>query len=338
MKHTRVFALLVAMATLTVGSFAQTIDIRIATVAPEKTPYGKVLQKMVAEWQQLSGGKVRLMPFYGDKLGDEESIVQKIRANKLQGAMLTLAGLAYIDKPLMTISAPLLIQDDAELMHVLNTLRPEMDQRLADKGFAAITYSPAGWLQFFGKTELRTPQDLKKAKLGISNKSKEIYAAFQDMNYTIVNVDIAETTSALLTGRADAIFTSPMVAGAYNWVGVSRYMIDLQISPFFGGLIINDKAWSRIDPDLQKKLIESANRLAYTELYGGLEKLTRDSIDTMVKTKGGAILVKLTDAEKQQWIKELEGGLQVTLGKAFDRDMYNKVKAIVDDYRKKQAK
>jgi len=313
---------------------AQELRINVATVAPEKSPYGVVLRKMAAEWSRISNGKVKLRPFFGDKLGDEEVIVQKIRSNSLQGAMLTLAGLAYIDKPLMTISAPLLIQNDQELKYVLDKLMPDIDAGLNAQGFTGIAYSPAGWLNFFAKKEFHTPDDLRNMKLGISNKSKEIYSAFQAMRYKIVSVDISETLANLLTNRSEALFTSPLVAGSYNWVGSARYMLDIKISPFFGGLIINNKTWDRIDPDLQKKLKKSAQDLAMSELYSALDQMEADAIKTMIETKGGMILVKSTDAERTIWKQELESGLEATLGTAFDKDMYEKVKAILAEYRK----
>ncbi len=314
---------------------AQTIQIRIATVAPEKSPYGNALRKMSGEWERISGGKVKMIPYFGDKLGDEESIVQKIRSNNLQGAMLTLAGLSYIDKPLITVSAPLLIENDKQLAYVLETLAPEIDKRLAANGFIGIAYSPAGWINFFAKTKFELPSDLRQLKLGISNKSKEIYAAFQAMNYRVVNVDVAETTANLLTNRAEAIFTSPLIAGAYNWVGIARYMLNFRISPFFGGLIINDRTWNRIDPSLQKQLLESARNVAEKELANALEKLEADGIKAMVAASGGLILVNITDVQKAVWRTELEAGLQSTLGSAFDSDMYNRIKSILADFKKK---
>ena len=313
---------------------AQTIRINVATVAPEKSPYGDVMRKMGAEWSRISGGKVEMKMFFGDKLGDEEAIVQKIRSNSLNGAMLTLAGLAYIDPPLLTISAPLLVDSDEKMKFVLDQLIPEINDRLAKKGFAGIVYSRAGWVQFFAKQPFHTPAELKKMKLGISNKSKEIYAAFQSMNYQVVNVDIAETLANLLTGRAEALFTSPLVAGSYNWVGSARYMLDIKISPFFGGFIINEKTWSRIPADLQKQLIESAQKLATVELDESLAKLEAAAIKQMTEFKGGLVIVKSTPEEKALWKKELEGGLSLTLGTAFDKDMYQKVQKILTQFKK----
>lgn len=333
MKLKLVCAALCAAA-LAISAGAQTIRINVATVAPEKSPYGEVMAKMAGEWKRISGGKVELRMFYGDKMGDEEAIVQKIRSNSLQGGMLTLAGLAFIDKPLMTISAPLLIDSDDKMKYVLDEMIPDINDRLAKKGFAGIVYSRAGWINFFAKEEFHTPAQLKKLKLGISNKSKEIYSAFQGMNYQVVNVDIAETLPNLLTGRCEALFTSPLVAGSYNWVGVARYMLDIKISPFFGGFVINEKTWNRISPDLQKELIASAQKLASVELDQSLARLEANAIKQMTEAKGGLIMVKSTPEEQAIWKKELENGLGQTLGTAFDKDMYERVQKILAGYKK----
>ena len=129
-KAIRILTVLVILCLVLPALSAQVIKINIATVAPEKSPYGDVLRRMAAEWSKMSGGKVEMKVFFGDKLGDEEDIVQKIRLNSLQGGMLTLSGLAYIEKPLMTIAAPLLIENDDQMRYVLKKMIPDINDRL----------------------------------------------------------------------------------------------------------------------------------------------------------------------------------------------------------------
>lgn len=320
--------------TVSLGLGAQTIRVNIASVAPEKSPFGVTMLKVAAEWKKISNGRVELKTFFGDKLGDEEALVQKMRTNSIQGAVLTTVGISYIDKDLLTISAPLLIEDDDQFKFVMDRLMPDMTARLRKAGFEQIAFSRAGWLHFFSKTPFTTPMEIKKVKLGISSKSKELYETFKNMGFQVVNVDIAETLANLLTGRAEAIFTSPLVAGSYNWIGSTRYMLDLPMSPFFGAMVINEKTWARIPADLRQPLSEATARIAATELDGPLAKLTAQAIDLMLKTEGGMIMQRASEADKALWRKEMESGLKLTLGNAFNQEMYDNIKKILADYKK----
>jgi TRAP-type C4-dicarboxylate transport system substrate-binding protein len=319
---------------LGLGLGAQTIRINVATVAPEKSPFGTTMLKVAAEWKKISNGRVELKTYFGDKLGDEEALVQKMRTNSIQGAVLTTVGISYIDKDLLTLSAPLLIQDDDQFKFVMDRLMPDFTGRLRKAGFEQVAFSRAGWLHFFSKTPFTKPDEIKKVKLGISSKSKELYETFKTLGYQVVNVDIAETLANLLTGRAEAIFTSPLVAGTYNWVGSTRYMLDLPISPFFGSFVINNKTWERIPADLRQPLLEATSKIASSELDGSLAKLTAEAITLMLNTEGGLIMQRASEADKALWRKEMETGLKLTLGNAFNQELYDRVKKILSDYKK----
>ena len=57
MKAGRLSAALAGLLLLA-ASTASALTVKLATVAPEGSPWHEALQEMVAEWQKISGGKM----------------------------------------------------------------------------------------------------------------------------------------------------------------------------------------------------------------------------------------------------------------------------------------
>src|SRR5204863_3985954 len=71
---------------------AQPIEIKMGTLAPEGSPWHKVLERMGERWRDISGAKVKLKIFAGT-LGDEPDLANKMRINQIQAVALSGAGM-----------------------------------------------------------------------------------------------------------------------------------------------------------------------------------------------------------------------------------------------------
>ena len=61
--------------------------------------------------------------------------------------------------------------------------------RAGDAGFELLGWFNVGWANFFTKTEIRTPDELKKAKMGFSGiSSPGLMAAFKSAGFTMEDV------------------------------------------------------------------------------------------------------------------------------------------------------
>ena len=62
---------------------AQKVEIKLATQAPENSPWHKMLVDMNTEWQTLTGGDVSMAIYPGGVSGDESDILRKMRIGQL---------------------------------------------------------------------------------------------------------------------------------------------------------------------------------------------------------------------------------------------------------------
>ena len=313
------------------GLAAQTVTIKVASIAPEKSPYGDALNKLAKEWARITNGKVKLVMFFSGVAGEEFDIVRKMRLGQLQGAMLSQMGLSFIDRRTNVLTAPYLLKNNEELDYVLQGMIPEFDKMLLDKNFIPVAYSRAGWLRFFSKSDqIRTPAQMAVRKLGVSGTEKDFFEGFKKMKFNVVPVEVSESLSALNTGLCDSTFSSPLLVGPLQWFGIANHMLDLKISPFIGAIVIDEKAWKKIPEQYHAEMLKVAQDLASKDMNAAIDKLENDAITTMEKY--GLIRVVPTTDEKKLWETELAKALPLMAESAFDKATLDKARALLATY------
>ncbi|MFW5744622.1 MAG: ABC transporter substrate-binding protein, partial [Spirochaetota bacterium] len=65
----RLFLLVVLFVAASVAAPAQVF--RIGSAAPENSPWGRTLNRLAAEWREISDGRVRVQVFHNAIAGDE---------------------------------------------------------------------------------------------------------------------------------------------------------------------------------------------------------------------------------------------------------------------------
>jgi len=171
-KYSRIFlrTLLMSSMPLLAGWLApQTahaqITVKMATLVPKDSSWHQALLECADKWNKLSGGRVRVIIYPGGTQGDDPDYVRKMNLRILDSALLTSVGLAEIDKAVYAISVPMMYNDYDEVYAVLEKMRPHIEASMAAKGFVVLNWVDAGWLHFFSKKPVATPDDLKKLAL-----------------------------------------------------------------------------------------------------------------------------------------------------------------------------
>ena len=144
---------------------AQSASIKLATIVPDGSIWDKALKKMGADWSEATAGRVTTTVYSGGTQGDDPTVLRKIRLGALQGASLTVIGLANIDGAFNVFNVPFFFDNYDELNAVIEKLTPTLRQRAESKGFELVHWGHAGWLQVFSKRPVQTLADLKAIRL-----------------------------------------------------------------------------------------------------------------------------------------------------------------------------
>ena len=63
--------------------------IKLATLAPEGSPWYDIIRDMAEAWKELSGGKITVRIYPGGVAGDESDVVRKIRVGQLHAGAIS---------------------------------------------------------------------------------------------------------------------------------------------------------------------------------------------------------------------------------------------------------
>jgi TRAP-type C4-dicarboxylate transport system substrate-binding protein len=330
MKKNTIFVLAVILALgMTLPLYAQR-TIRIASMVPENTAWGQALNRMAAEWTQVTNREVTFQIFHNGVAGAELDVLRKLRLNEIQGAVFSTVGLSAIAQEIMTISAPFVIRTDAELDVVLSSAKDDLERIMSSKGFQVLAWARAGWVRFFSRTPVFTPADLSRLKLGTMPGQSELTQALRAMGYQTITVDDTDVIISLNGGMIDALYISPVLAAGNQIFGVARNMLDVNVAPVMGGLVMNQPGWRAIPERYRARILE-ISRGVEREMDLSIIALETEAIDTM---KRYGLQVNVPSAsELQLWHTESERAIPGLLGTTFNRDLYNRFNTILRNYR-----
>lgn len=306
------------------------ITIKLASVAPEQSPWGTALNRLALEWGRISNGRVDVRIYHNGIAGNEDDIIRKMRINQLQAGVFTSAGMKSIAPEAFALSVPFLIREEDELRHVLQEVQPELDAAFQANRMHALAWSRAGWVHFFSKEPVTYPQDLKEQRLAADPNDQELLQAFRIMGYRPIPMPQNELLTSLNSGLVDAFYTSPLVAAGFQWFGLAPHMLNLKVAPFLGVIVISDTAWRRIPEDIKPQLLRSAANVAL-QIEDQVLQLEEQAIDLM--EENGLMIGRLSEAEQQVWIEDFEEHSTQIMEDVFHPEMTARIQSILSEYR-----
>lgn len=247
-------------AALAVTLSAQTTTLKLATLAPDRSLWHQAIQQMGSDWRKATAGRVSMTVFAGT-MGDEPTIVRKMRLNQLQAASLTAVGLLAVDQAFNVFSIPLFYESYDELLHVMDKLTPAIKARVEAKGFVLVGWGNAGWVHVFSKKRIETLDDLRRAKIYMTAGDEVTRQWYLKNGFSPVALAPTDMLTSLQTGMIDAIPSTPLAALAFQWYQQTPFMLDLKLGPLAGATIATSRAWNAIGEADRALLLEHADKL-----------------------------------------------------------------------------
>jgi len=312
----------------------QRMNIRLASLVPENTPWGQAINRLASEWSRVTNGQITVTVYHGGTAGSEAQVMSLLRSNQIQAAVFTSMGLNSVTPELMAISYPFLIRNDAEMEEVLRQIRPDLDSRMQRNGFITIAWARAGWVKLFTKIPITTPDDLRKLRMASGTEEPAMIQAFRQLSYQIVPVGLTEQLFALQSGRIDAVYNSPIYVAGNQLFGLAGNMSNINVAPFMGGILMNEVTWRRIPERFRTALLEVSKRVE-REIEASIANLESQAISTMLKH--GLKVNELSQAQMQVWYDDTvkyENRLVGGANPVFNRDYYNRINNILVEYRR----
>ena len=317
---------------LTAGAAAR-VRIKLATVAPKDSSYHRLLLEMGDRWRKASAGDVELVIYPGGTQGSEADVVKRMSLGGLQAGMLSVGGLTEIDPAVAALQEiPMLFQSLAEEEDVIDKLRPDLEKRLAAKGFVALFWGDSGWARFFSRKAALRPDDFKSMKIFVtaSGSAKQMQI-MQALGYKPVPLEVADALIQLQTGGVDAVPTLPLLALAGQYYTVTKHMLDLNWVPLVGATVVTKAAWDGIPPALQSQLLQVA-----ADTGAKIRQASRQENDQAVatmKARSGLEVHPVTPELEAEWRRFAESIYPRVRGTMVPEDIFDQARRRVAEYR-----
>lgn len=256
--------LVCASVALTIGGglSAQT-TVKLATVAPDGSPWANELSKIKKKIETESSGQIKIRLYPGGQMGGENEILQQVIRGKLQGAGLTAGALANTIKELNVLEIPYLFNSYKQADCVLDEHVIEDYRKLFEaKGLIFVTWAENGYRSIGTKSKaIKTPADLKGIKIRIQESPVHI-AYWKQMGVSGIPIAIPEVLPSLQTGVVEGFDNTPLFTLAAEWQTAIKYFTLTRHIYQPAAIVYSKKYWDTLNDEQKKILMGEGNNLA----------------------------------------------------------------------------
>lgn len=306
---------------------AANIVIKLGTVVPDGSVWHKILRQMGADWRKETDGRVTLTVYAGGTQGTESAMIKRLNFNQLQAASFSAIGLGEIDDAFNVFSIPMFYESYEELNHVIEKLTPALDARLQAKGFRRLNWGHGGWVYIFSKTPVRSIDDVRKLKLFTSAGDDRAVQWYKDNGFNPVPLAVSDMMTSLQTGMIQAIPVTPLSALAFQWYQQTPNMLDVGLAPLVGATLVTERAWERIDPADQARMLAASGK-AEEQL---LTEIPRQDAEALAEMKARSLQVN--EAVDDGWRAIAADFAKSQRGTFVPADIYDQAVRERDAYR-----
>lgn len=321
-----------AMALALATSAPAQVLVKLGTLAPEGSSWHDLLLEMKQEWKRLSNGEVDLRLYAGGVLGDEGEMVRKMQRRGLDAVALSGAGLGRVHPSFDCLNIPLAFASHEELDAVRDAVSPRLERDVEAAGFKVLNWSDAGWVYFFTKTPVRTPDDLRRLKLWTSSGDPASEALYKDLGLKVVPLPATDMLTSLQTGLIEAVDVPPLFALLDRSYQQAPHMLDLRFAALPAATVISASAWNRIPEALRPKLLAAA-RAAGLKYQQEIRRSGEEAIAAMKER--GLDVVTLDAAGVAAWEREACDAYPKLRARLASPELFDEVLRLRDEYRRR---
>jgi len=304
--------------------------IKVALITPEGSTWTNTLYKMAAEVERETNGEVKFKIYAGGISGDELDVLRKMRVNRIHAAGFSGVGLGVLVPSIRILEAPLLFKDYREIDFVKEKMFDEFAGQFAKQGYVLLGFAEAGFVYFFSKINISSPDGLKRAKMWVW-KGDPVAETFLDtFGIKTYPLHLTDVNTGLETGMIDSFYSPTLAAIAFQWHSRVQYMLDYPMVNSTGALLLKKGIYDKLS-EKNKTILSMTAKKYCNELI----RLTRrDNTDAreLMKEYG----IEFLQPTKEQIVlfeKNAKKAYDKNMPALYSRELFEKVESIVKTYR-----
>jgi len=284
---------------------AKKVKVKMGTVAPEGTPWEQQAKDIAKRVTKISAGRIKIKFYWGGSKGDEQTILKKVIANKLQMSGISTAALGTVIPELDALDLPFLWDSAEEADFVLdNHLTKFVEELMLAQGLVLYQWAENGW-QGMGSTSkaIKAPADM--AGVAVRSQNSPVHTGlWKAIGANPVVMEISEVQDRLDKGEIAVAAQTPLYTFAAGWQGFLKHYTLTRHVYQTALIMYSKKFFEAQDEDIRSALM--------TARQDGAElgrKLVRQLAPQLIGnfTSYGINVIKLSDAERAAFKKATAG-------------------------------
>jgi TRAP-type C4-dicarboxylate transport system substrate-binding protein len=301
--------------------------LKIATIAPDGTTWMKKMRAAAAKIKKETDGRVKVRYYPGGVMGNDNSVLRKIRVGQLHGGALTGGGLTAIYKDAQVYTLPFQFRSLAEV----DAVRARMDQDIIagikQNGFISYGLSEGGFAYLLSNSPVKTTDDMRKLKIWIPEGDQVNALMFKALGISPIPLPVTDVMTGLQTGLIDTIASSPIGAIALQWHTRVKHLTNVPLIYLYASLVIKEKALKRLS-DADRKVVSETLQATFKEL----DQINRqDNEQALAALEQQGISLEQPSLEQQlAWEKHANTMLkQLAKEKVFTAEMLTRMQGVI---------
>lgn len=266
-----------------------------------KDPSNLALVRMAALLEKKTNGRAKIDVFTDGKLGNEREVAEGVRVGTVELIATLGLGLGSYVPAVAVVELPFTSVDTEGRVgtKVLLDVMPDVANLSAPKGFRPLTAWSLGARGILTKKPVHKLEDLQGMK--IRGPMPVLLGMLKALGANPVQFSWQDMYMALQTGAIDGMEASPQMIYPSKFQEVAKYYsVTRHMDPGYY-LLISEKYWQKLPPDIQKAVRESADEAA-SYIWENGKKIWDENATNMKKE--GVEFIDLPDLPK--WVNAVE--------------------------------
>ena len=297
-KTCKPFLLLLSVLLLATSWAAPARTFKIATISPDGTYWMKQMRAGAKEIKQRTQGRVKFKFYPGGVMGNDDSVMRKIRVHQLHGAALTNGALASINKDVTIYGLPFMFSSLQQSDEVRGATDRMLIEGLEKHGFVSFGIAKGGFTYMMSKQPIDSIEMLQQSKAWVPEGNEVGLGVYHHAGVNPVTLPLSDVLTGLQTNLIDTVITSPIGALALQWHTGVKYVVDLPLTYLIASLVIDKKAFDKLS-EADRKVVREVMEAVYRRID------RQNSIDSANARQAlinqGIRFIKLSDKERQRW-------------------------------------
>ena len=309
------------------SAVARKTIIKMATLAPEGTPWHALIAKMGEKWNEETNGNVRLRIYPGGIVGDERDMIRKMRIGQIHGAAISAEGLSEVNPQYTYCFIPLFFQGYKDIDFIRNQIKDDLVSGAEENGVKVLTMVDVGWVYWFTKDPVITPDDLKSQKIWTWAGDYKTAKLWDEAGFNAIPLSVPDVHSSLQTGLVNAMAFPPLYVAANQYFGITSNMLNMKWGILTAALVIDLKIWNRIKPKYQKIMQKVSDEIGL-EYQLNNRKEEDDAVEVMKEY--GLKVNDLSPEQLSEWNMLVESMYPLIRGNIVQEEIFDRVIKLKD--------